>query len=74
MCIGVYNSQHTHYGLMRTEFNVIIIDKFSSYLTVNTVFILKRNCFILFTGIIVIHGDHHVKHTNTERVQKYGHI
>jgi hypothetical protein len=47
---------------MRTTFHVISTDKFSPYLTVNTVFILKGNRLILFTGIIIIYGDH-AKHT-----------
>ena len=53
--------------------HVMRINKFSSYLTVNTVFILKPNRLILFTGITIIHGDH-AKHKNTGCVQKYGHI
>jgi hypothetical protein len=44
---------------MRTTFYVISIDKFSSYLTVNTVFILKSYRSILLTVIMVIYGDHH---------------
>ena len=59
---------------MRMKFNVISIDEFSSYLTVCSVFILKSNRLILFTGIIVNYADHHAKHANTEYVQKYAHV
>jgi len=41
-CALVYNAANAHYSLMRTAFNVISIDRYSLYLTVNTVFIFKE--------------------------------